>query len=64
MSSSRVVVRPHEVHNRFEFAIMAALRAHQLQRGALPRAAPGHKAIVIAQEEIWSGVVTRIARED
>jgi DNA-directed RNA polymerase subunit K/omega len=54
------VVRPHAVANRFEFAVMAALRTHQLKDGAVPRAAIGHKAIIIAQEEIWSGAVTRL----
>ena len=57
------MVRPHPVHNRFEFATLASLRVQQLKRGATPRAAPGHKPIVIAQEEIWSGVVARLAPE-
>ena len=52
--------RPEHV-NRFEFAVMAGLRAHQLTRGCLPRLAGVHKRTVVAQLEVAAGLVVRDA---
>jgi DNA-directed RNA polymerase omega subunit len=54
------------IHSRFLFVDVAALRAKQLRRGALPRlpeiANPGtalpHKAERIAMEEVRAGLVS------
>jgi len=44
--------------SKYEFVTLAALRAEQLQAGALPRvAASGRKFTVIAQEEVSHGLV-------
>jgi DNA-directed RNA polymerase subunit K/omega len=54
------------IHNRFLFVDIAALRAKQLRRGALPRLHDGteakpvevpHKAERIAMEEVRRGLV-------
>jgi DNA-directed RNA polymerase omega subunit len=48
------------VTNRFLFVDIAALRAKQLRRGALPRvesAAPVHKPERVAMEEVRRGFV-------
>ena len=45
----------------FEFVVIAALRAHQLQRGCTPRVLRGHAAVAVAQEEVAAGLVTRLA---
>ena len=37
--------------NRFEFVVMASMRAKQLLKGAVPRE-PGEKKAVIAQREV------------
>lgn len=54
-----MVNRPPET-NAFEFVIVAALRAQQLQRGCTPRVAGDHKKITTAQMEVVAGKVTRI----
>jgi DNA-directed RNA polymerase subunit K/omega len=38
--------------NAFEFAVLAGLRAGQLQRGCTPRVAQSPKVAVTAQQEI------------
>jgi DNA-directed RNA polymerase subunit K/omega len=38
--------------NPFEFAILAGLRAAQLQRGCTPRVPPSAKVAVTAQHEV------------
>jgi DNA-directed RNA polymerase subunit K/omega len=38
--------------NPFEFAILAGLRAAQLQRGCTPRVPPSEKVAVTAQHEV------------
>ena len=50
---------PEDMDSKYEFVTLAALRAEQLQAGALPRvAAGGRKSTVIAQEEVSQGLVT------
>ena len=50
---------PEDMESKYEFVTLAALRAEQLQAGALPRvAAGGRKSTVIAQEEVSQGLVT------
>jgi DNA-directed RNA polymerase omega subunit len=46
--------------NSFEFVVIAALRAQQLQRGCVQRVAGTHKPTTIAQMEIVAGKVTRL----
>jgi DNA-directed RNA polymerase subunit K/omega len=45
--------------NRFEFVVLAGLRARQLLAGALPRES-GEKKITIAQREVLRHKVERI----
>ena len=49
--------------NSFEFVMIAALRAQQLQRGCLPRVGGNHKRTTIAQMEIVAGKVARVPVE-
>ncbi len=47
-----------EVESRYRFVTLAALRAEQLQMGAVPRVEVAHrKAILIAQQEVAEGLV-------
>lgn len=46
-----MVRRPAEM-NAFEFAVVAALRAAQLQRGCTPRVDASQKAAITAQNEV------------
>lgn len=50
---------PENLDSKYRFVMLAALRAEQLQAGAIPRverpASP--KATVIAQQEVASGLV-------
>ena len=49
---------PENLESKYRFVILSALRAEQLQAGALPRVeSPSHKATVVAQEEVATGVV-------
>ena len=45
--------------NRFEYVVIAAARARQLLKGAVPRE-PGKKTATIAQREVLSGKVAKI----
>ena len=54
-----MVKRPEQM-NKFEFAIISALRAAQLMRGSVPRVASGHKIIMTAQLEVADGLVMRL----
>jgi len=50
----------HEVPNRFELALLGAMRAKQLLRGARPliaRDSRDNKEVVVALREIAAGVV-------
>lgn len=46
------MVRRPDGLNAFQFCVMSALRAAQLQRGCTPRVPPGHKIAVTAQYEV------------
>jgi DNA-directed RNA polymerase subunit K/omega len=46
-----VVKRPNDM-NAFEFAVLAGLRAAQLQRGCAPRVEQSAKIAVTAQHEV------------
>jgi DNA-directed RNA polymerase subunit K/omega len=46
-----MVKRPDGM-NAFEFAVLAGLRAAQLQRGCTPRVAQSPKVAVTAQQEV------------
>ena len=49
---------PENLDSKYRFVIMSALRAEQLQAGALPRVRTSSlKATVIAQEEVAAGIV-------
>jgi len=49
---------PEPVMSKYRFVMLAALRAEQLQAGALPRIdSDTRKATVLAQEEVAAGVV-------
>jgi DNA-directed RNA polymerase subunit K/omega len=45
--------------NAFEFAVLSALRAAQLQRGCPPRVSPSPKVAVTAQQEVAEQKVVR-----
>jgi DNA-directed RNA polymerase subunit K/omega len=45
--------------NRYEFAVVSALRAHQLMEGCTPRVDGDHKATTLAQLEVAAGHVAR-----
>lgn len=46
-----MVKRPDGI-NRFEFSVLASLRANQLNRGCIPRVPQCHKVAVTAQQEV------------
>jgi DNA-directed RNA polymerase omega subunit len=49
---------PEDMKSKYEFVVLAAKRAEQLQMGALPRVdSPSSKATVIAQQEVAEGQV-------
>lgn len=49
---------PENVESKYRFVMLAALRAEQLQAGALPRIdSESRKATVVAQEEVAAGAV-------
>ena len=51
--------------NTFEFVVTAGARARQLLAGATPRVAVGeHKKTTVAQQEVVTKVVEKIAREE
>jgi DNA-directed RNA polymerase subunit K/omega len=52
----RVIRRPDGM-NAFEFAVLAGLRAAQLNRGCTPRVEGSLKVAVTAQHEIATGKV-------
>jgi hypothetical protein len=54
-----VILRPPDF-GAFKFVVLAGLRAHQLQRGCLPRVLGTHKLIMIAQSEVAEGKVTEL----
>ena len=49
---------PEDMESKYRFVTLAALRAEQLQAGALPRVSgPPRKATLLAQEEVALGFV-------
>jgi len=49
---------PDNTMSKYRFVMLAALRAEQLQAGAIPRIdSDTRKATVLAQEEVAAGVV-------
>ena len=54
-----MILRPPDF-GAFKFVVLAGLRAHQLQRGCLPRVLGTHKLIMIAQSEVAEGKVTEL----
>jgi hypothetical protein len=54
-----VILRPPGL-GAFKFVVLSGLRAHQLQRGCLPRVLGAHKLIMIAQSEVAEGKVTEL----
>jgi DNA-directed RNA polymerase omega subunit len=55
-----VIQRPEHL-GKFEFVILATLRAAQLMRGCIPMVVPGdHKATVIAQVEVAAGKIVNV----
>jgi DNA-directed RNA polymerase subunit K/omega len=55
-----MVIRPADV-NPYEFIVVCALRAQQLQAGCTPRVPGDHTVTVMAQMEVVAGHVTRAA---
>jgi hypothetical protein len=55
-----MVLRPDGM-GRFEFVVLARLRAHQLTRGCLSRIDSVHVRPVTAQMEVAGGYVVRLA---
>lgn len=53
-----MVIRPADV-NPYEFIVVCALRAQQLQAGCTPRVAGDHAVMVMAQMEVVAGHITR-----
>ena len=54
-----MIRRPLDV-GRFEFVVLAALRAAQLLRGCPPKIDVQHKATITAQLEVSGGMVARL----
>ena len=51
--------------NSFEFVVTAGARARQLLAGSTPRVEVGdHKRTTVAQEEVITGAVAKIAPEE
>ena len=49
---------PEDLHNKYRFVTLSALRAEQLQAGARPRVGVGtRKLTIVAQEEVALGLV-------
>ena len=53
------MVRRPDGMNAFEFAVLAGLRATQLQRGCTPRVPPSEKVAVTAQHEVTGRQIVR-----
>ena len=57
-----MIARPAHL-GRFQFAVLASLRAAQLIRGCTPRCEGIHKKTVMAQAEVASGKVVEAVVE-
>jgi DNA-directed RNA polymerase subunit K/omega len=55
------MIRRPDGMSGFEFAVLSALRAAQLQRGCTPRVAPSEKIAVTAQQELAERKILRCA---
>jgi len=55
------VIKLPEGMGKFEFVVLAKLRAAQLMRGCIPRVEGGHKHTVTAQQEVAEGKVTHLS---
>ena len=53
-----MVTRPTHL-NRYEFVVLAALRAQQLLAGCTPRIAGDHTTATMAQMEVADGLIVR-----
>ena len=51
-----MIMRPPDM-GRFEYVVLASLRAKQLTRGCLPRVTGTHKSAVTARMEVSEGKV-------
>jgi DNA-directed RNA polymerase subunit K/omega len=51
-----MIMRPPDM-GKFEYVVLASLRAKQLTRGCIPRISGNHKAAVIARMEVSEGKV-------
>ena len=58
-----MIIRPQRLA-AYEFAVVSALRAHQLMDGCPPRLAGEHTATTMAQMEVADGLVTRLQEPD
>jgi DNA-directed RNA polymerase subunit K/omega len=58
-----MVNRPAEF-NRYEFTVVASLRAKQLLAGCVPRVDGDHSPATLAQMEVAGGRIARAADED
>jgi len=58
-----MVNRPPEF-NRYEFTVVASLRAKQLLAGCVPRVIGDHSPATLAQMEVADGRVGRASDED
>ena len=58
-----MVKRPNDM-NAFEFVVLSALRAAQLQRGCTPRVEQSPKLAVTAQHEVAEGKVLAVRAAD
>ena len=53
-----------KLQNSFEFVVTAGARARQLMSGSTPRVEVGvHKKVTVAQQEVITGKVERVADE-
>ena len=58
-----MTVRPPHL-NAYEFAVVSALRAHQLRAGCTPRLPGTHSATTMAQMEVADGRVARVEDDE
>jgi DNA-directed RNA polymerase subunit K/omega len=54
-----IAARPPR-HSPYAFAVVSALRAHQLMAGCVPRVTGEHKATMLAQMEVEAGHVVAL----
>ena len=65
MTRTDEMIDRSKLPNSFEFVVTAGARARQLLAGSTPRVAAGeHKKTTIAQEEVMTKAVEKIAKTD